>query len=246
MTAALIITLLLHGELSSVSRRPHKTTRKHRISKPAAAPAVAPAAALPTPVAPATPLPETPTKSLPGAGPVTLPSASLLNFDLLGATSAPATDPKEVARLESLVARRRVMLRLHTSVGLALLVATTANVVLGSLNYYDRFGGGGYSDRFSLAHDIAAFTTLGLFTTNLILGLAAPNPYARPIRADRLLAHRLLMFTAAAGFIAEAILGFVSVGHYGQNDQAKFAVAHLVNGSVTSALVYAGALVFVF
>lgn len=181
--------------------------------------------------------------------PASTPAASdakALDFDLLAPPVSSALDPRAAARFDRLVHMRRVMLQLHTFVGMALLVATTANVVLGTLNYYDRFGGGGYTNHYDLAHEVAAYTTFGLFTTNLVLGLAAPNPFERKIAADRLLVHRIFMFVAAAGFIAETILGIVSTSHYGANSEPSWALAHLGLGYATSACVYAGAAVFIF
>ena len=121
------------------------------------------------------------------------------------------------------------------------------NEALGALNYYDLFGGGGYTNRYSTAHEVSSLAASVLFAGNLSIALFAPNPYPKTLRfgfGDG--PSDLHVQCSAAGIVTEIVLGFFSATRAGQLDQRDFARAHLVIGTTTTAFVYAGALAYVF
>jgi hypothetical protein len=185
-------------------------------------------------------------------------SPGSLDFDLFGdkpAEKAPATgaalpasgavarDPLVVARQ---VKRRRLILQLHQGFGFATLISFAATIVVGQLNYIDKFGGGDYTSRYEYPHLGLAATTTALFATDAILGLAAPNPYPKKIKADAALLHKVMMGLATAGMAAEIALGFVSGTKGGELMERDLALGHLVNGYVTFAAMATGYLAYVF
>ncbi len=179
-----------------------------------------------------------------------------LDFDLFGDKSqapqngAALPSGAQVARDPLLIAkqvkRRRLILQLHQGFGFATLVTFAATMVLGQLNYIDKFGGGDYTNRYNTPHLGLAITTTALFATDGILALAAPNPYPKKIKADVALLHKVMMGLATAGMVAEIALGFVSASKGGELVQRDLALGHLVNGYVTFAAMTAGYLAYVF
>ena len=105
------------------------------------------------------------------------------NFDLLD-TAPQANDPIAQAnaeRIERLGKVRRRILLTHQMLGFVALASLTATVVVGHLNYYDRYVSADFSNRYQTAHMGLATATTALFGTTAILALAAPNPYPRSI-----------------------------------------------------------------
>lgn len=169
-----------------------------------------------------------------------------LGFDLLGpqAKAAPAEEGKVDERK---VALRRKLLTYHPLLGIGLLACETATVVLGQLNYTDRFGGGPSSGRYERAHLILAASTAVLFVGTGSLALLAPNPLGKKHQGlDRVLLHKIGMFTAAAGMAAEIALGIYTTRREGYLNQQSLARTHLAIGYVTLAATYfgVGSLVF--
>src|SRR5229473_1124679 len=86
------------------------------------------------------------------------------DFDLLPPEAAP--DPSALARqreLERKLAQRRTMLRLHQMAGFLTLASLTTTVVLGQLDYLDKYGGRGDTGTFHLWHRWVAIATTGIF-----------------------------------------------------------------------------------
>jgi len=170
-----------------------------------------------------------------------------LDFDLLGKSDKLNADELVAAqRIQQLAKQRRTMLVVHQALGFALMGVATANVTLGTLNYWDKFGGGGFTNHFELAHLISAMTTTGIFATNGLLALFAPDPYDKPGRWDSARVHRILMAASTVGMVAQIALGFISATRIGQVDQRDFARIHLGVGYATYALTMAGGLVYLF
>ncbi len=219
----------------------------------------APAEEAPRPPAEQAPRPSTPVAPSPPAKP-----GDSLDFDLFGepasakggatgaaaATGATLPSGKQVTRDPLVIARqvkkRRLMLQLHQGFGFATLAVFAATIVVGQLNYIDKFGGGDYTDRYDRPHLGLAATTTALFATDGILALAAPNPYPKPIRVDAALLHKVMMGIATAGMLTEIALGFVSESKAGELQQRDLALGHLVNGYVTFAAMATGYLAYVF
>ncbi|MGC4119751.1 MAG: hypothetical protein QM765_35295 [Myxococcales bacterium] len=173
------------------------------------------------------------------------PSGDALDFDLLGAAKAPVASEDQV-RMEGRLRLRRGMLTAHQVGGVGLLGFTLATCVLGQLNYSDRFAGPSTA-RWQLGHEVASFSTLGLFAATGLMALLAPVPVAKSSQGlDRGLLHKVGMATATAGMLAQAGLGIYTTTREGYLNQQDFALAHLVVGYVTLAamLLGVGAMVF--
>ena len=84
------------------------------------------------------------------------------------------------------------------------------------------------------------------FATTGILAVAAPNPFARKLKADRALFHKVMMTLATAGMVAQLIMGPVSTSLDGNLSQRNLALGHLVTGYATWAAMASGMLAFVF
>ena len=187
------------------------------------------------PSAPATP-PEGNTPVSPGQ-----------DFDLL----APQKPPDEAAQQRELevmheLQRRRTMLHLHQIGGYATVATVTAAVVLGQLNYLDKYAGGGDTGRWITPHAIAAFTAAGVFTATGLLAVLAPSPLEKPVRLDTATLHKIAMAVATAGIVAQVVLGPITASKEGQLSQRDFALAHQIIGYTTLAATYAGFLVLTF
>ena len=159
--------------------------------------------------------------------------AGALDFDLLPALpAARGPDPE--------LAWRRTMLTWHQGAGIGLVALTLATVVVGQLNYNDRFAGARPSTgKYNPAHSLLATGTLLTFGATGTLALLAP---AAPRRDgfDRVTLHKLAMFTAAAGMVAEGALGIWTQQREGYLNQPTVARAHLVLGYVVLTAVTAG------
>ncbi len=194
---------------------------------------------------PATPAP--PEKEVPPAAPppaATRDSAPDLGFDLLGPDKA-AAQPTAVE--DAQVKKRRTLLTIHPLLGIGLVAAETATVVVGQLNYNDKFGGGPGSDRYRMSHRILAFTTGGLFVATGLVALLAPNPLGKEHQGvDRVLLHKIGMVTASAGMLAQIILGIYTARREGYQNQKSLAQTHLDIGYGTLAATYiaVGTIVF--
>lgn len=214
-------------------------------STPASAPA-APTAPLETVAAPAlAPAPASPTPAPPAA--LAASSADSLDFDLLGPEAQ--VSPEELARREQIqraLLLRRKMLTIHQVTGFVLLASITTTVVLGQLNYHDKYGGGGDSGKYITAHEVSAFTTTAIFAGGGLLALFAPSPIDSPTRLSTSTLHKTAMAVATAGMLAEVVLGVMSAHNEGQLSQRNYALAHQINGYVTLGAVATGFAVLTF
>ena len=156
--------------------------------------------------------------------------------------SSPNQNPELIARISR---RRRLILQLHQGFGFATLALLAATVVIGQLNYVDKYGGD-YTNRYQNVHLGLATASTALFAVDAGLALFAPNAYKKPIRADAALVHKIMMGVAAAGFITEIILGPLTAAKGGDLNQRDFALAHVVTGYVTFASMLGGYLAYVF
>jgi len=151
------------------------------------------------------------------------------------------------AKLERDVKVRRALLLSHQALGFATLAVFAAQLVIGQLNYQDKYGRDGTTtDDYKLTHLSLGVTTATLFGATGIVALAAPNPYPKPIKFDAALVHKLCMAVAAAGMALQIILGPITATHDGKLDQRTFAVTHLAIGYTTFAFMSAGVLSYVF
>ncbi len=169
------------------------------------------------------------------------------DFDLL----APQKPPDEATREQELqlmrqLGRRRTMLQLHQLGGYATMATVTAAVVLGQINYLDKYGGGGDTGRWITPHAIAAFTAAGVFTATGLLAVLAPSPLEKPLRVDTATLHKIAMAVATAGMVAQVVLGPITASKEGQLSQRDFALAHQIIGYTTLVATYAGFLVLTF
>jgi hypothetical protein len=160
-----------------------------------------------------------------------------VDFDLLGEPVAQpgAPDPKQLQL-------RRKMLGWHQASGLALIGLQLSTVVVGQLNYQDKFAGPtpANTEKYRQPHAVLAYSTLAAFVATGTLALLAPSPVKKERRLDRVMVHRIAMFTAAAGLAAQAGLGIYTASREGYQDQEQKAQLHLAIGYVTLAAVTTG------
>ena len=169
------------------------------------------------------------------------------DFDLLAPQKPPDEAAKERDRqLMRDLGRRRTMLQLHQLGGYATMATVTAAVVLGQINYLDKYGGGGDTGRWITPHAIAAFTAAGVFTATGLLAILAPSPLEKPVRLDTATLHKIAMAVATAGIVAQVVLGPITASKEGQLSQRDFALAHQIIGYTTLVATYTGFLVLTF
>jgi hypothetical protein len=169
------------------------------------------------------------------------------DFNLLTPEKKPdAAALARQARIQSEVERRRTLLRLHQIGGYATLATMTATVVLGQLNYIDKYGGGGDVGTYRTPHRLVAYTAAGVFAATGILAVIAPNPFDKPLRLDTATLHKASMIVATAGMASQIVLGMLTAGKEGRVAQRDFALAHQIVGYTTLAATAAGFLVLTF
>jgi hypothetical protein len=169
------------------------------------------------------------------------------DFDLLAPQKAPdeATKQRDLELMHDLQ-RRRTMLQLHQIGGYATLATVTAAVVLGQINYLDKYAGGGDTGKWVTPHEIAAITAATVFTATGLLAVLAPSPLEKPARVDTATLHKIAMAVATAGIVAQVVLGPITASKEGQVSQRDFALAHQIIGYTTLAATYTGFLVLTF
>jgi hypothetical protein len=197
------------------------------------------------PRAPATP-PNAPT---PATAPTTVPGD--MSFDLMPEKpKLTAAEEAERARhaleIERKVRLRRKLLVTHQGFGFATLGLLAVTMVLGTLNYVDKYGGGNDDGTYYNLHTGFAITTSLSFAATGGLALFAPNPYPKPIKLDAALAHKVLMILATAGFVTQLVMGPIIAAREGHVDQKALALSHLVVGYATWGFMAGGTLAFVF
>lgn len=182
------------------------------------------------------------------------PAAAAMDFDLF--SDQPKPDPAQAAAqsakaaaVEKQIGVRRKMLIAHQAIGFTTLAVMAAAVALGQVNYVARYGSlnnGLDYDRYQSAHLGLTITSTALFTTLGILGVAAPNPYPKPIKADAALVHKVAMILATAGMVTQMILGPITASYEGKIQQRNLALGHVVTGYATWGFMAAGVLAYVF
>lgn len=182
------------------------------------------------------------------------PAGGEMDFDLLADEKKPdpvaqALAAKKASDLEHSVKIRRRVLLAHQVVGFATLALMTATVIVGQVNYVARYGGlanGADYDRYQAAHLGLSISTSALFTSLGVLGLAAPNPYPKPIKFDTALVHKVAMALATAGMVTQLILGPITTAYEGRIEQRNLALGHVIAGYATWGFMTAGVLAYVF
>jgi hypothetical protein len=191
-----------------------------------------------------TPAPN-PAATAPGTGEARkeAPPTEDLDFNLL----PPSQKTVEDKALESSLATRRTLLTLHQGFGIATTALLIATVIVGQMNYTDKFGGGTGTGQYELLHVyLESATTLTFFTAG-ILALVAPVPLEKHSEGlDTITIHKWAMLIATVGFVAQIVLGIIAVSHEGYTDQATIATAHLVIGYSTLAALGTGVTVLLF
>ena len=170
------------------------------------------------------------------------------NFDLAPSDkpSTPSQNLQESLRIEKLAKIRRGMLTAHQTVGFVTLASLAATLVIGQLNYQDRYVTGDFTGRYKLPHLGLSIATTGLFAGTGFLALFAPNPYPKPYKLDSAMVHRVAMAAATAGMLAQIILGPIITARIGYDDQPKLALSHLVIGYASWAFMATGVVAYYF
>ncbi len=169
------------------------------------------------------------------------------DFDLLPKEAAP--DAAALARqqkLERKLAQRRTMLQFHQLAGFLTLASLTSTVVLGQLDYLDKYGGRGDTGTFHLWHRWMGVAATGIFAGTASLAVFAPVPIEKKARLDTATLHKIAMTVAAAGMVTEIVLGIVTASKEGQLVQRDYARAHQIVGYATLAAAYTGFTVLLF
>src|SRR5207248_2406197 len=126
---------------------------------------------------------------------------------------------------------RRTMLKWHQGLGFTTLAVLAATLVIGQLDYLDKFDtGGNFTQKYTEAHWALAGAATALFATTGMLALFAPNPYPKPLKFDAAFVHKAAMAAATACFVAQIILGPISVAKQGTVLERPLALSHLVIG----------------
>ncbi len=182
-----------------------------------------------------------PAETAPGAPdvpPKTAEPSAGFDFDFLPKA---AQTPEELLKdqaLEKALETRRTMLQLHQGFGIATMALLTATVVVGQLNYSDKFSGQN-TGKFELPHDVLEMTATASFATTGLLALFAPVPVPKATNGTMLI-HKASMIVATAGYVAEILLGLVTVSLEGHTGQRDLATAHLICGYATEAAAVTG------
>lgn len=175
------------------------------------------------------------------------PATPANDFDLLPPEKV--ADPAERAREEQLqraLDRRRTLLQLHQGLGFATVAAVGAAVVIGQLNYNDKYGGLGDTGKYNTAHKIAGYGAFGIFTATGLFALLAPSPFDKPLRFDTGTLHKASMAVATAGMVAQVALGIFTRGKEGTLAQRDLALAHQIVGYTTLVATTTGFFIFAF
>lgn len=216
------------------------------------------AAVADAPPAPATAAPATPSAPAPAQSSAPAPGADAFDFDLMDDKAKVATPEdaakqaqaaKQAAEIDRQVRIRRKMLLSHQVLGFSTLGVMAATLIIGQLNYVARYGDfhqGRDYDRFQLAHIGLASASSVMFTGLGILGVAAPNPYPKPIRADSALFHKVAMALATAGMVTQLVLGPITTAYEGSLKQRDLALGHVITGYATWGFMAAGIIAYTF
>lgn len=178
-------------------------------------------------------------------------SSGDLNFELFDdkpADTAAQTQQQvqKMLTIEHQARLRRRMLTAHQAFGFSTLAVFAATLVIGQLNYQDKYVNGDFSGRYELAHLGLGTATAAMFTTTGLLALFAPNPYPKKYRFDTAMVHRVAMALATAGMVTQMVLGPIIDTHAGRLDQPRLALGHLVVGYASFAFMLTGTLAYVF
>ncbi len=181
-----------------------------------------------------------------------MPTGGDLNFNLFG--DKPVLTPAEQEaqqRLQAAIAKktflRRRLLVAHQVMGFVTLGLLAVTLILGTLNYVDKFGGGNDTGAYYDWHTGFAGMATATFAATGMLALFAPNPYKKDkLHVDTALIHKIMMGLATACMVAEIVIGPISAAREGHLDQRDWALSHLVIGYGAFAFMGAGTLAFVF
>lgn len=114
------------------------------------------------------------------------------------------------------------------------------------MNYSDKYGGGGDTQRFMALHRWLGIGTAVAFAATGALAVFAPSPLPKPVRLDTVTVHKVALAIASAGILAQIILGPVIASKEGQRSQRDFALAQQIVGYTSLAATATGAAVLTF
>lgn len=188
-----------------------------------------------------------------GAPPAKAANDKDMSFDFFAADNqadkkdgAANRDADDVAARAS---RRRWMLKVHQTLGLATWALMAATVTVGQLNYNAIYGGGSHSTKWQGPHAALVVSTSIAFAGTGAFAIFAPKPYDRPLKLDTGLVHRIAVIGATLGMVSEAVLGIVTHrrAEAGNPRSLKtLARAHQIIGYSTFGFLTVAATVWVF
>ena len=169
------------------------------------------------------------------------------DFELLPPEKKPDAARRALEEdVQRALSMRRTMLQLHQVGGFATMATLGATVMLGQLNYADKYGGGGDAGKYMKVHAIAAYSSATIFAATGLLALFAPSPFDKPLRLDTATLHKASMAVATAGMVAEVVLGVLTASKEGKISQRDLALAHQIIGYTTLAATTTGFVVLAF
>jgi hypothetical protein len=188
-----------------------------------------------------------------GAPPAKAANDKDLNFDFFAADNqadkkdgAANRDADEVAARAS---RRRWMLKVHQTLGLATWALMAATVTVGQLNYNQIYGDGSHSTKWQGPHKALVASTSIAFAGTGAFAIFAPKPYDRPLKFDTGLVHRIAVIGATLGMVSEIVLGITTRGRAEAGNPRSLktlARTHQIIGYSTFGFLTVAATVWVF
>lgn len=134
-----------------------------------------------------------------------------MDFDFFAGENQPDQGVSRNAdEVEARASRRRWMLKVHQTLGLATWALMAATVTVGQLNYNSIYGGGTHSTKWHDPHAALVASTTLAFAGTGAFALLAPKPYDRPLKLDTGLVHRIAVIGATLGMVSEMVLGIVT------------------------------------
>jgi hypothetical protein len=187
-----------------------------------------------------------PAEKPPADAPVQPPEEPSMDFDLLEPSTTAEAPVQVDPELERAIARRRTMLSLHQGLGIAMALTLAATVVVGQLNFDDRYRGFGDTGHYKDWHTGLVVGSTSLFVGTGLLGVLAPTPFEKKFRWDTITFHKIFMSLATAGMLSQVVLGRLTESREGKLSQVDLVRAHQAIGYATLGAVAAGALMIVF
>ncbi len=183
----------------------------------------------------------------PADAPVQQAEEPSMDFDLLEPSTTAAEAPVQVdPELERAIARRRTMLSIHQGLGIAMAATLAATVVVGQLNFNDRYRGFGDTGKYEGWHTGLVVASSTLFVGTGLLGVLAPSPSRRSSAGTPSPSTKSSWPWPLPACSPRWCWARLTDTREGKLSQVDLATAHQALGYATMGAVTAGALMIVF